>query len=86
VIVLRTAGVVPVAVARAGGATSQPLDFVEAELALSADGRPVGRVRFRPAPGWDEAVLRVPASLVTSERTRVELAGRYASYRYWFYQ
>jgi hypothetical protein len=86
VIVLRTAGVVPVVVARAAGAAAQPLDFVEAELALSADGRPVARARFRPAAGWEEAVLRVPAAMVTGERTTLELAGRYASYRYWFYQ
>jgi hypothetical protein len=86
VIVLRTAGVVSVVVAPAGRPTSQPLDFVEAELEVSVDGRPAGRLRFRPAPGWDEVVLRVPAALVTGERTRLELAGHYASYRYWFFQ
>ena len=32
------------------------------------------------------AGLRVPAELVTRERTHLELKGRYAAFHYWFYQ
>jgi hypothetical protein len=86
VIVMRTAPVVPVVVLRAGATTTQTLHVVESEIAVTADDRPAGRTRFRPTGGWDEAVIRVPAALVTRDRTRLELSGRYAAYRYWFFQ
>jgi hypothetical protein len=86
VIVLRTADVVPVAVMRPSGSSVQQLSFVEAEIAVSADERPVTRARVHPRAGWEEAVIRVPAAAVTKARTRIDLSGRYASYRYWFYQ
>ena len=40
-----------------------------------------------PAPaGWSEHVLRIPAALVRSETTSIEISGRYTSFHYWFYQ
>jgi hypothetical protein len=86
VVVLRTAPVVPVAVSRASGSRSQPLQFVESEIAITVDGRPAVRIRARPRSGWDEVVIRVPATAITGPRTRLELRGAYASYRYWFAQ
>lgn len=85
-LVVRTAQVVPVVVVRPGGSRTEPLHFVESEIAVSADDRPAVRVRFRPRAGWDEAVVRIPAGVVTRGRTRLELSGRYAAYRFWFFQ
>jgi len=42
--------------------------------------------RFRPGEGWDEALVLVPGAAITRPRTRLEMTGRYAAYRYWFYQ
>ena len=87
VIVVRTAQLVPVAVLRpSGGGAIEPLQFVEAELEARADDRPAGRASFRPREGWEEAVFVVPGAALTRSRTRIELAGRYAAYRYWFFQ
>ena len=86
VIVMRTAQVVPVTVLRPGGSGAEPLQFVESELDVLADDRPAAHARFRPGAGWDEAVILVPGAALTRPRTRLELTGRYAAYRYWFYQ
>jgi hypothetical protein len=85
-IVMRTAQVVPVNVLRPGGGRAEPLQFVEWELDVLADERPAAHARFRPAAGWDEAVIVVPGAALTRPRTRVTINGRYAAYRYWFYQ
>jgi hypothetical protein len=86
VLVLRTAPALEAAVLRIGAGGMVDLDFAEAALAVKVDGRAAAEVRRRPAAGWDEWVLRLPASLIRSERTRLELAGRYASFYYWAYQ
>ena len=86
VIVMRTAQVVPVNVLRPGGSGGEPLQFVEAELDALADGRPAAHARFRPRAGWDEAMVVIPGAALTRPRTRIELTGRYAAYRYWFFQ
>jgi hypothetical protein len=86
VVVMRTAQVVPVNVLRAGGSGAEPLQFVESELDVLADDRPAAHARFRPGPGWDEAIIVIPGAALTRPRTRIEMTGRYASYRYWFYQ
>lgn len=85
-LVMRTAQVVPVNILRPGGGRAEPLQFVEAQLEVRADGRPAAQARFRPGEGWDEAAILVPASAITGQRTRLELSGRYAAYRYWMYQ
>ena len=38
------------------------------------------------APGWNEHVIRLPKESVGDGSTRLELRGRYAAFRYWFYQ
>ena len=86
VLVMRTAQVVPVTVLRPGGGGASPLQFVESELDVLVDGRPAVHARFRPGPGWDEAVIVIPGTALTRARTRIEMTGRYAAYRYWFYQ
>jgi hypothetical protein len=85
-IVMRTAQVVPVTILRPGGGAAKPLQFVEAELDVRADGEPAAHVRFRPGEGWDEAVIRVPGTALRLPRTHLEIKGRYAAYRYWFFQ
>jgi hypothetical protein len=85
-IVMRTAQVVPVNILRPGGGRAEPLQFVEAEVHVQVDGQPAAQGRFRPAEGWDEMVILVPASAITRPRPRIDISGRYAAYRYWFYQ
>jgi hypothetical protein len=85
-IVMRTAQVVPVHVLRPGASAAEPLQFVEAELEVMADGRRAAHARFRPGAGWDEAIVLIPGAALTRPRTRIEMTGRYAAYRYWFFQ
>ena len=62
------------------------------DMLISYYARPLGPGPFpgvvviHPAPGWDEWAVRVPGARVAGARTRIELAGRYASFRYWAYQ
>jgi hypothetical protein len=41
---------------------------------------------FRPEPGWNEEVFRVPSRLIEDGDTELVLQGRYTSYFYWFFQ
>jgi hypothetical protein len=86
VVVLRTAPAVDAALLRVAAGEMAGLSFPEAGMAVKVDGQPAGAFRLDPAAGWDEWVLRLPGSLVRAERTRLELAGRYASFYYWVYQ
>jgi hypothetical protein len=86
VLVLRTAGSVYANVVRPHLARPYPLELREEAMEVFVDGQPAGRWAFSPSPGWDEAVFRVPAALVTRERTTLELRGRYAAFTYWLYQ
>ncbi len=86
VLVMRTAPAASAAVLRPSGAAAYELELPEVGLTLYAGGREAGRALLRPAAGWDEWLLRVPAELVGEGRTRLELRGRYASFRYWAYQ
>ena len=48
---------------------------------------PPGTAAFRPRPGWDEMVFKVDGGAHRRRRARaLELHGRYAAFRYWFYQ
>lgn len=85
-IVLRTAPETAARVWTAAGAAVYDLSFPDASITLRVDGRPLGSATFTPRAGWDELLMKVDAARVTRARTVVELAGRYASYRYWFYQ
>ena len=55
-------------------------------MTVRAGGRVAAPVRAPTAEGWNEHVFRVPASAVADGSTTLELSGRYASYRFWFYQ
>jgi hypothetical protein len=85
-IVLRTAPVVTVNLFRAAGPVSYPMGFPEAVLNVRVDGRLLGRQSFRPPAGWSDVALRVPADRITGPETALEITGRYAAFRYWFYQ
>jgi hypothetical protein len=86
VVVLRTAPAMDAAILRVGAGGIASLGFPEAGVTVRVDGQTGGAFRLVPASGWDEWVLRLPGSLVRGERTRLELAGRYASFYYWAYQ
>jgi len=85
-IVLRTAASARATVWTVAGATAYDLEFPEAGIALLVDGQPAGAMTFRPRPGWDEVRIAVNGARITGPRTTLELRGRYASFRYWFYQ
>jgi hypothetical protein len=85
VMVLRTAGSAQVGVMRAATAGTFELEVPEANVEVTASGQVVGRISFRPVPGWNEVVFRIPARLVKGDDTLV-LRGRYTSYYYWFFQ
>jgi hypothetical protein len=86
IIVMRTADSATAGVMRASGGGQFPMEIPEAGIILRADGRNVGRVTFRPRPGWDEQVFRITADRLHDGYTRLELSGRYASFYYWFFQ
>jgi hypothetical protein len=86
IVVLRTADTATAGVLRASGSGQVPMEIPEAGIVLRVDGKSVGRLTFRPRPGWDEQVFRITADRVQAGRTRLELSGRYASYFYWFFQ
>jgi hypothetical protein len=86
IIVLRTADSATAGVLRASGSGQVPMEIPEAGIVLRVDGKTVGRVTFRPRPGWDEQVFRITADRVQEGRTRLQLSGRYASFYYWFFQ
>ena len=85
VLVLRTAPEMETALLRVGGGTVT-LGFSPAAAALTVNGRPAGMLGGPPDPGWHEWVVRVPGEWIDSQRSAFELAGRYASFRYWAYQ
>ncbi len=85
-LVLRTA---PEAAGHAAERRGQPpADAAGAggRAGLLVDGAEAGGGRWRPRPGFDEWLLRVPAALVRAREARLELRGRYAAFRYWLYQ
>jgi hypothetical protein len=86
IIVMRTADSATAGVLRASGTGQVPMQIPEAGIVLRADAKPVGRVSFRPRPGWDEQVFRITADRVQEGRTRIQLSGRYASFYFWFFQ
>jgi hypothetical protein len=86
VLVLRTARSATANVLRAQQAGNYALELREAGLVASVDGRPAGRLDFRPAEGWDEVTLRIPGATITRAAPRLTLRGRYAAYHYWLYQ
>ena len=86
VIVMRTRTPAAVRFLRAQGPIETTVALAETALEVRAGGRVAARVRLANRDGWNEHVLRVPAAFVTEGGTDIRLAGRHASYRYWFYQ
>lgn len=84
--VLRSAPETTVLVWRPQGAAAHPLDLAQAVADVTLDGQRVGRATFTARSGWDELALTIPARFVTRASSRLELKGRYAAFRYWFYQ
>jgi hypothetical protein len=85
-IVLRTAPSLTVNLFRAAGPVAYAMSFPDAVMSLRVDGQPIGRQGFRPPEGWSEVALRVPAERIAGDETAIEISGRYAAFRYWFYQ
>ena len=85
-IVSRTASSARAIVWTASGPAAYDLDFPEAVVSLRVNGQPAGTAAFRPRPGWDEMVFKVEAARIVGPRTALDLRGRYAAFRYWFYQ
>jgi hypothetical protein len=86
ILVMRTAGSAQVAVRRATGAGMFELEVPEAGILVTVGGQAAGRMGFRPEPGWNETVFRVPARLLQEGETTLLLQGRYTSYFYWLFQ
>jgi hypothetical protein len=86
VLVMRTAGSAQVAVRRAAATGMFELEVPEAGILVTAGDEAAGRMGFRPEPGWNEAVFRIPARLLQDGGTSLLLQGRYTSYFYWFFQ
>jgi hypothetical protein len=86
VIVLRTHRVVVAQAMTAQGSLAVPVELSELGLAVRANGDLAARFTIPNGPGWNEHVLRIPAARVRSATTELALSGRYAAFRYWFYQ
>jgi hypothetical protein len=85
VLVMRTAGSAQVAVRSAARTGTFELEVPEAGILVSTRSQPAGRMSFRPEPGWNEVVFRIPARLLEGNDVLL-LQGRYTSYYYWFFQ
>jgi hypothetical protein len=86
VMVLRTAPGVGANVMRASGNRQVGIEFAEAGLVVRADGEVATRATFRPRPGWDEVVVRIPRGVIRKAETTLAVHGRYAAFQYWFFQ
>jgi hypothetical protein len=86
VIVLRTHSSTTTRLFRSPGPSAVPVEVDSAGIVVRAGGRPVAQVTLPNRQGWNEHVLRLPASAVGEGETSLELSGRYASFQYWFYQ
>ncbi|PYQ18546.1 MAG: hypothetical protein DMF79_14690 [Acidobacteria bacterium] len=87
VVVLRTAPALEVATRQASLTGLLPLEIPEAGLLVQVgDDRSLPPLTFRPQPGWNEVVFRIPGGLLSEGETAIHLKGRYASFQYWFFQ
>jgi len=86
VVVLRTAPGLEVATRQASLTGLLPLEFPEAGFLAQVGHGSVPPLTFRPHPGWNELVFRIPGDLLGDRETEVHLKGRYASFQYWFFQ
>jgi hypothetical protein len=86
VVVMRTAPLARANVMRAEGSGRFDVAFAEAGMVVEAGGVTSARFQFRPRPGWDEYVFRIPGGFLKQGDTMLKLSGRYGSFFYWFYQ
>lgn len=86
VVVLRTHRPVVAQALRAQGSLAIPVELAETGIVVRTGGRVALRLALPNRPGWNEHVLRIPAASVPGESTELQLSGRYAAFRYWFYQ
>ena len=63
-----------------------PVRLPVARLLVRSNGQARARLELANGEGWSEHVFRIPAEGVSEGRTVLQLTGRYASFRYWFYQ
>ena len=85
-LVLRTAPAIDANVLQVAGPRRIGLEFPEPALTVTVDGQFMGRHAFPTQPGWNETMVRIAGNLVRQARPRLEIAGRYAAFQYWFYQ
>jgi len=86
VVVMRTAASARAAVMRASGSGIYGLEIPEVGIAVRAGGELSARLTFRPRPGWDERVFRIPGGFLGDGQTELTISGRFASFYYWFFQ
>jgi hypothetical protein len=86
VVVFRTSPSVHAGTFQASGARIVNIEVGEAALAFEIDGSVVARESFRPRPGWDERVVRIPGTAFRTSRALLRARGRFASFHYWFFQ
>jgi hypothetical protein len=86
VVVLRTHRAVVARALRARGALAVPIDLTEAGIVVRTGGTEALHLALPNHPGWNEHVFHIPAAMVAGSLTPVEISGRYAPFRYWFYQ
>ena len=86
ILVLRTASAIDANLLQAGGPRRVGVEFPEPALTIVVDGQSPIRGTYATTPGWNELVLRVTGNLVRSARPRIDISGRYASFRFWFFQ
>jgi hypothetical protein len=86
VVVMRTVRTAAASVRRASGNSVMTLDLGRPRLRLEADDTAVVDTPIALGPGWNEVVLRIPATAVRTEKTRLRIRGRYASFYFWFFQ
>jgi hypothetical protein len=86
VVVMRTASSANANVMRASGSGQFGVEITEAGIVVDTGGQPSARVTFQPRPGWDERSFRIPGRFLSDGTTSITLAGRYASFFYWFFQ
>lgn len=86
IVVMRTVQSAAAGIRRASGSSVVTVDLESPRLTLDVDGAPAVDTTLLLKPGWNEAVLRIPASAVRRDGPRLRLRGRYASFYFWFFQ
>jgi hypothetical protein len=86
VVVLRTTPTAAAGVRRASGNSVTTLDLGGAHFALDVDDTTVAEASVPLRSGWSEVALHVPGAAIRTDRPRIRVHGRYASFYFWFFQ